>query len=159
MLAREAEAASWSQRRQMYTGGGGGGGCKREIGGGGPWLAVAPPTMGFPPMAPLQHPHFRPLHVWGHPPTNQPLVHIWPKHVVLPHPPPVPPPPHPSLPPPDPSFWHTHPQRVISFSLSLNYKVNICFNYFETVTFFNLQFYSCQFCFKRKKKQLKYINH
>ncbi|KAM7503371.1 hypothetical protein LguiB_002275 [Lonicera macranthoides] len=114
MLAREAEAVSWSQRQQMYTGNGlgVGGGCKREIGGCGPWLAVAPSTMGFPPMAPLHHPHFRPLHVWGHPPTNQSPVHIWPKHVVPPHPLPVPPLSHPSLPPPDPSFWHAHHQRV-----------------------------------------------
>ncbi|KAL0536746.1 hypothetical protein IC582_025706 [Cucumis melo] len=115
LLAREAEAASWSQRRQMYGGGGGGGG-KREVSSWG-----APPTMGFPPMTPM-HPHFRPLHVWGHPPAmDQSLLHVWPKH--LPHspsPPPPPPTPPPSSwphaaappPPPDPSYWHHHHQRV-----------------------------------------------
>ncbi|KAK6919639.1 SANT/Myb domain [Dillenia turbinata] len=115
MLAREAEAASWSQRRQMYgtmaaTAGGGGGG-KREMS---PWLA---PTMGFPPITPMHHP-YRPLHVWGHPTMDQSLMHIWPKHLAhSPSPPPTaaPPawaatPPHP--PPPDPSFWHPHHQRV-----------------------------------------------
>ncbi|KAL2328179.1 hypothetical protein Fmac_021606 [Flemingia macrophylla] len=90
LLAREAEAASWSQRRQMYGGG------KRE--GMSPWIA---PTMGFPP--PMHH--FRPLHVWGHP-----SMHMWPKH--MPHLPPPPPfswPLPPRLPPPlpqDPSLWH-----------------------------------------------------
>ncbi|KAM0944560.1 putative transcription factor MYB-HB-like family [Dioscorea sansibarensis] len=96
LLAREAEAASWSQRRQMYAGGGGGGG------GGGlarrpemsPWFA---PTMGFPPAPPVQL--FRPLHVWGHPTVDQPMLHVWPRT----------PSPQPLLhPPPDPSFWHPH---------------------------------------------------
>ncbi|GLT27514.1 hypothetical protein SLA2020_025040 [Shorea laevis] len=101
LLAREAEAASWSQKRQMYGGGGGG---KRDIS---PWLA---PTMGFPPITPMHH-QFRPLHVWGHPSMDQSLMHMWPKYLA--HSPPPPPPPttwaHP--PPPDPSFWHHH-QRV-----------------------------------------------
>ncbi|XP_076938981.1 transcription activator GLK1-like [Bidens hawaiensis] len=49
VLAREAEAASWSHRR----------GGKRDM--------VAPsPTMGFP--------HYRPLHVWGHPSIDRPLM-------------------------------------------------------------------------------------
>ncbi|XP_038902676.1 transcription activator GLK1 isoform X2 [Benincasa hispida] len=113
LLAREAEAASWSQRRQMYGGGGGGGGGKREVS---PWVA---PTMGFPPMTPM-HPHFRPLHVWGHPSMDQSLMHVWPKH--LPHSPSPPPPStsppsswsHAAVPPPpDPSYWHHHHhQRV-----------------------------------------------
>ncbi|XP_028052586.1 transcription activator GLK1-like [Camellia sinensis] len=121
-LAREAEAASWSQRRQTYGGDGGGGGGG---GGGGsknimsPWV-VASPTIGFPPMRPLQH--FRPLHVWGHPSMDPSLIHIWPKH-LLPSPSPPPPPPpaapwahpttHPSPPRPllDSSFWHLHYQR------------------------------------------------
>lgn len=113
LLAREAEAASWSQRRQMYGATAGGGGGKRELN---PWGA---PTMGFPPMTPM-HPHFRPLHVWGHPTVDQSLMHVWPKH--LPHSPSPPPPPTPPAsswahaaappPPPDPSYWHHHHQRV-----------------------------------------------
>ncbi|MCD9643191.1 glucokinase [Datura stramonium] len=69
LLAREAEATRWSHRKQMY------GGATMIEGSGGkrvimnPWLA--PPTMGFPPMA---H-HIRPLHVWGHPPTNTSFWH------------------------------------------------------------------------------------
>lgn len=104
LLAREAEAASWSQRRQMYANGGGGSPAtaKRTISH--PWVA---PTMGFPP-APV--PAFRPLHVWGHPSTvDQSLVHVWPKHIVRPPPHWVPPPP--PLPSPttaDPSYWHPH---------------------------------------------------
>ncbi|KAK7263691.1 hypothetical protein RJT34_31285 [Clitoria ternatea] len=96
LLAREAEAASWSQRKQMYGGLGG----KREVN---PWLAIAPPpTIGFPPN-PMHH--FRPLHVWGHPPLDHSFIHMWPKH----SPPPL------SWPPPqDPSFWHaTVPNALI----------------------------------------------
>ncbi|CAN4087252.1 unnamed protein product [Withania somnifera] len=68
LLAREVEAASRSQRKQMYdrtttTKSG----VKRVMMN--PWLA--PPAMGFPPMA---H-HIRPLHVWGHPPTNNSFWH------------------------------------------------------------------------------------
>ncbi|URE08575.1 Myb-like DNA-binding domain containing protein [Musa troglodytarum] len=81
--ARQAEAASWSQRRQMYAAGTG---AKR---GANPWLA---PTIGLPP-SPAQA--FRPLHVWGHPAAAEPpLVHMWP-----------------FPPPPDPSYWHHHSQR------------------------------------------------
>lgn len=105
LLAREAEAASWSQRRQIYGGTTAGGTNKRDMG---PWV---PPTMGFPPVTPV-HP-FRPLHVWGHPTVDQSAMH-WPKHMV---PPPPPPRPHqpplpmwPTVPPPplaDPSYWHS----------------------------------------------------
>lgn len=98
LLAREAEAASWSQRRQLYGGG------KRD---GSPWVA---PTMGFPPtpMTPMHH--FRPLHVWGHPSMDHSFMYMWPKH--LSHSPPLSWPPPPSTPQPqDPSFWH---QRVSS---------------------------------------------
>ena len=112
LLAREAEAVNWSQRRQMYGVAGAGGGGKRDVS---PWLA---PTMGFPPITPMHH--FRPLHVWGHPSMDQSFMHMWPNH--LPHllsPPPPPPPPPPSWvlpaappPPPDPSFWHAQHQRV-----------------------------------------------
>ncbi|XP_071701592.1 transcription activator GLK1-like [Rutidosis leptorrhynchoides] len=98
LLAREAEAASWSQRRQMYGGtttvGGGGNGAsvKRDMG---PWVAPPPPTMGFPPMTPV--PHYRPLHVWGHPSMERPLMPVWPKHI--------------SQPPQPPHVWHPHHQR------------------------------------------------
>ncbi|KAJ1384647.1 SANT/Myb domain [Sesbania bispinosa] len=99
LLAREAEAASWNQKRQLYGAGG-----KREVS---PWLA---PTMGFPPMTPTMH-HFRPLHVWGHPSMDQSFMHMWNKH--LPHSPPPSWPPA-AAPPPrqDPSFWHGQHQRT-----------------------------------------------
>ncbi|KAJ4981800.1 hypothetical protein NE237_032637 [Protea cynaroides] len=104
LLAREAEAANWSQRRQMYGGVGVGGGRKRDIS---PW--IAPPTMGFPPTTPL-HP-FRPLHVWGHPPVDQSLIRKWPKHLV--HSPSPPWPTQPAPPPrPAPSYWQPLHQRV-----------------------------------------------
>ncbi|KAJ8749212.1 hypothetical protein K2173_018686 [Erythroxylum novogranatense] len=101
LQAREAEAASWSQRRQMYgVPAAMGGSSKRDMN---PWHV---PTIGFPPVAPLQHPACRPLHVWGHPSMDQSHIHIWPKH--LSHSPP-PPPPHTWAPPPrEPSFWHQH---------------------------------------------------
>ena len=84
-------------------------GGKREMN---HWIA---PTMGFPPMAPM--PHFRPLHVWGHPSVDQSLMPVWPKHLG-PSPPPPPvtwapaAPAHPPTPPPDPCFWHSHHARV-----------------------------------------------
>lgn len=121
LLAREAEAATWSQRRQMYGGATAAGGGSKIIR---PWVA---PTMGFPPpMPPLQQP-FIPLHVWGHPSMDQSLMHMWPKHLApAPSPPPRPaavawvPSPHPPppRPPPDPSFWHSHHLRVIYQNLS-----------------------------------------
>ncbi|KAM7274855.1 hypothetical protein ACFE04_016721 [Oxalis oulophora] len=96
LQAREAEAAKWTHKRQMYSSAAvaaGGGVVKREI------ISpnwVAPATMGFPPMHHHQHPqhHFRPLHVWGHPspPTSPPAA--W----APPHPPP----------PSDLSYWHPH---------------------------------------------------
>lgn len=91
LLAREAEAASWSQRRQLYGGG------KRD---GSPWVA---PTMGFPPtpMTPMHH--FRPLHVWGHPSMNHSFMYMWSKH--LSHSPPLSWPLPPTPPPQDASFW------------------------------------------------------
>lgn len=111
LLAREAEAASWSQRRQIY--GTVAVAAKRDLS---LWTAAAP-TMGFPPMTPPPPPpppihHFRPLHVWGHPTVD---MHVWPpKHVVhSPNNPPPPPPPQAAW-PPDPSYgWHSHHhQRV-----------------------------------------------
>ncbi|XP_042005071.1 probable transcription factor GLK1 [Salvia splendens] len=100
LLAREAEAVGWNQRRQVYAASAG---VKREHVS--PWIA---PTMGFPPVTPM--PHFRPLHVWGHPSVDQSVMSMWPKHLT---PPPPPPPPHgwhPAPPPPpgDHSFWLPH---------------------------------------------------
>ncbi|KAL8130058.1 hypothetical protein V2J09_019213 [Rumex salicifolius] len=116
LLAREAEAATWTQKRQMYS------------------MAVVPPppnvvnakantnhqwpvppTMGFPPPTPppIHHP-FRPLHVWGHPThrvEHQPPMPIWHKPLP-PHAWPAPLPAHPPPPPADPSLWHTHHQRI-----------------------------------------------
>ncbi|KAG8500590.1 hypothetical protein CXB51_004271 [Gossypium anomalum] len=108
LLAREAEAANWTQRRQMYGGAATpAGGGKRDIN---PWLA---PTMGFPPMSPMHHHHFRPLHVWGHPTMDQSLVHLWPKHPAhTTSQPPQPPQSTWGPPPANPSFWHHHHQRV-----------------------------------------------
>ncbi|KAG9146697.1 hypothetical protein Leryth_005033 [Lithospermum erythrorhizon] len=108
MVAREAEAANWNQRRQLYsapppTANGG----KRDK----PihWVA---PTIGFPPVAPMP-PHFRPLHVWGHPSVDQSLLHMWPKHrAPTPSPRPAPPPSWPPLQSPmTPSFWHSNHQH------------------------------------------------
>ncbi|TYH77732.1 hypothetical protein ES332_D04G175200v1 [Gossypium tomentosum] len=108
LLAREAEAANWTQRRQMY------GGAATPVGGGkrdiSPWLA---PTMGFPPMSPMHHHHFRPSHVWGHPTLDQSLVHLWTKHPAhTTSQPPQPPQSTWGPPPANPSFWHHHHQRV-----------------------------------------------
>ncbi|XP_068666312.1 transcription activator GLK1-like [Aristolochia californica] len=107
LLAREAEAASWTQRRQLY--GSAGAGRKREMA---PWPA---PTIGFPPPTTLQP--IRPLHVWGHPTVDQSLMHVWPKHLV-PSPslsppaawaPPGAPPP--GAPQPNRPYWLPHHQR------------------------------------------------
>ncbi|CAL9205253.1 probable transcription factor GLK1 [Musa acuminata AAA Group] len=103
VLAREAEAASWSQRRQMYATGMG---VKRvDVN---PWLAS---TIGFlpppppPPPPPVQP--FRPLHVWGHPTPEAPVLHMWPRHLSARSPTQPWAPPQPPLPPPpDPSYWH-----------------------------------------------------
>lgn len=96
LLAREAEAASWSQRRQLFGTNRGVGG-KRDIVN--HWVA---PTMGFPPMPPV--PHFRPLHVWGHHPVDQSFMHMWPKY--SPHQPSANWPPARPAPPPNASYWH-----------------------------------------------------
>ncbi|KAF0904874.1 hypothetical protein E2562_038385 [Oryza meyeriana var. granulata] len=110
MLAREAEAASWTQRRQIYAAGGGAVVKRPESN------VWAVPTIGFPPPppppppppAPMQH-FARPLHVWGHPTMDSPRVSMWPPRPhLVPHgpaPPWVSPPP---PPPSDPAFWH-HP--------------------------------------------------
>ncbi|KAJ8763731.1 hypothetical protein K2173_003513 [Erythroxylum novogranatense] len=99
LLAREAEAVGWSQRRQMY------GTAAATVGGDMlPWQV---PTIGFPPVTLMQHP-FRPLHVWGHPSMDQSPIHIWPKHLT-PSPSPPPPQSHSWAPlPRNPSYWHQH---------------------------------------------------
>ncbi|KAI4325134.1 hypothetical protein MLD38_030557 [Melastoma candidum] len=97
LLAREAEAASWNRRRHLYRGS-----CNKlrpnvapapnAALSTGPWLAALP-TIGFPPPVASPHPvhpHFRPLHVWGHPSVDQSLAYIWPKHLP-PHHSPIPP--------------------------------------------------------------------
>ncbi|KAL2245712.1 UNVERIFIED_CONTAM: putative transcription factor GLK1 [Sesamum indicum] len=105
LLAREAEAATWSRKRQMY--GTAGRTAKRDVN------SWAVPTTGFPPVTSM--PQFRPLHVWGHPSTDQPLMYMWPNHLTCsPAPPPAWVPGHPLQPPisGDPSFWSSHHQDV-----------------------------------------------
>ncbi|KAL8151084.1 hypothetical protein V2J09_020892 [Rumex salicifolius] len=107
LLAREAEAANWSQKRQMYgiavtPAGGGGGGKTTKVNH--PW--GHPPTIGFPPTPPPIHHPFRPLHVWGHP-----SHHVEP-HTVMPMWPKQPTPTWAAQPLVDPSFWHPHHQHV-----------------------------------------------
>lgn len=119
LLSLEADAMSWSKRRQLYGGAATAADGSKTVTT--PWSA---PTMGFPPVAPSVH-HFRPWHVWGHPATaTSPSLkhgawlkhpfHSQPPHVppplptwALPSPPPLhhPPPPLPP-PPPAPSYWH-----------------------------------------------------
>ncbi|CAH8372563.1 unnamed protein product [Eruca vesicaria subsp. sativa] len=89
LLAREAEAANWTRKRHIYgldsTGANANGRNKNG------WLAPAP-TIGFPtppPAAvaspPVNHHHFRPLHVWGHPTVDPSVMpHVWPKHLPPP---------------------------------------------------------------------------
>ena len=105
MLAREAEAASWSQRRQIYSTPPAGG-SKREVT---PWPT---PTLGFPPPAQAFRP---PLHVWGHPTVDHSMVHMWPKQPVPSRSTPSPPWTTPHPPPPDSSYWHHPHYRRVSF--------------------------------------------
>ncbi|KAL6627097.1 hypothetical protein ACP70R_030823 [Stipagrostis hirtigluma subsp. patula] len=99
LLAREAEAASWAQKRQMYA--------PRKDVPGAPWVV---PTIGFPPpgAAAMVPPFCRPLHVWGHPPAAvEPppaMLPVWPRHLAPPRP--LPPWAHPAAPPVDPAYWH-----------------------------------------------------
>ncbi|XP_051200107.1 probable transcription factor GLK1 [Lolium perenne] len=108
MVAREAEAASWTQRRQMYAAGGPPAAVKRPD----PNMWTVPsvgysPSPAPPPPPPHAMQHFvRPLHVWGHPSMDSPRMPMWPRHPIAPRPPMpswAPPPP-----PSDPAFWH-HP--------------------------------------------------
>jgi hypothetical protein len=112
MLAREAEAASWTQRRQMYATGAGAAAVKRPDSN-----AWTVPTIGFPPPPPASH-FGRPLHVWGHPtPTtvDSPRVPMWPRH-LLPRTPAPPWAPAPPPPPSDPAaFWHHNPYMRVCY--------------------------------------------
>ncbi|KAJ6841700.1 putative transcription factor GLK1 [Iris pallida] len=109
LLAREVEAASWRKRQQIYSNAAAaaaaapapGAAAKKDAS---PWLAPAmafPPHPGPPPPVQL----YRPLHVWGHPPMDPNLVHLWPKH--LHHRPGMP---WAALPPPPPT-WPSHYAR------------------------------------------------
>ncbi|KAF8643730.1 hypothetical protein HU200_066796 [Digitaria exilis] len=95
LMAREAEAATWAQKRHMYAAP-----AARKpavAGGGGPWVV---PTIGYAAMAPPPPPppFCRPLHVWGHPPTaaavdapppaatTTTMLPMWPRHLAPPRP-------------------------------------------------------------------------
>ncbi|TVU23072.1 hypothetical protein EJB05_32807 [Eragrostis curvula] len=64
LMAREAEAATWAQKRQMYAAAAAAGAPR-----------MVPPPPGF----------VRPLHVWGHPPISsgvEPgMLPVWPRHL------------------------------------------------------------------------------
>ncbi|XP_010904901.1 probable transcription factor GLK1 [Elaeis guineensis] len=110
LLARDAEAASRSQRRRMHAASGAT--ARRDMN---PWLA---PIIGFPAPLPLPPPPppplfqpFRTLRVWGHPTVDPPLVPMWPRNLTSwSHTPPWAP--QPSQPPPqNPPYWHHHYQK------------------------------------------------
>jgi hypothetical protein len=115
-MAREAEAATWAQKRHhMYAPA-----PARKLdaaAAGGPWVV---PTIGFPPpsMAQPPPPFCRPLHVWGHPPTAgveaaaapPTMLPVWPRHLAPPRP----------WAPVDPACWHQHQYNVRACMLSLS---------------------------------------
>jgi len=86
LMAREAEAATWAQKRHQYMYAPA---PARKLdaaaAGGGPW--VVPTTIGFPRPALC-----RALHVWGHPPSaggvDAPptMLPVWPRHLAPPRP-------------------------------------------------------------------------
>ncbi|KAJ1281804.1 hypothetical protein BS78_03G002200 [Paspalum vaginatum] len=110
LMAREAEAASWAHKRQMYAAAAAAGGtaapptmvmnhskqqqssaAAAAAAGPRPWVV---PTIGFPPPPPA--PFCRSLHVWGHPPAVSstaaveaptmllPLPAVWPRRPTWP---------------------------------------------------------------------------
>jgi hypothetical protein len=115
LMAREAEAATWAQKRQLYAAAPV---ARKAVEAaaavaGPPWVV---PTLGFPPpppaaMAPHPPPFCRPLHVWGHPPTTcaaaaaveapgaATMLPVWPRHLA---------PPRAWV---DPGYWHQHQQQ------------------------------------------------
>lgn len=110
LLAREAEAATWSHRRRMYATAAAA--CKPNLKRDKISGPLVEPAMGFPshppstPVPPLQmHHHFSPLQVWGHP-----TMDMWPKHFA-PGTIPTPPPPWLRPPPPHPTPWLPHYSR------------------------------------------------
>lgn len=129
LLAREAEAVSWSETRHAFAPVMAGAVLgKRERGS--PWLV---PSIGFPPMTPPpQHIHGdghnnRPLHVWSHPSVDQSSLRpVWPK--PLPHSPSSQQP-HPIWPSPAHSrdsspYWHN--KRTVSQSVCKTFqKINL----------------------------------
>jgi hypothetical protein len=106
MHARKAEAASWTQRPQMYAAGGTSTAVKRSDSN-----TLTVPTIGFFPPPPPPPPHYgRPLHVWGHPTqgVELPRAQMWPRHLISGAPTPAWAPP----PPSHPAFWHHPYMRV-----------------------------------------------
>ncbi|PIN03786.1 hypothetical protein CDL12_23681 [Handroanthus impetiginosus] len=105
LQAREAEAATWSRKRQLY-----GTTCRTAKRDANSWVV---PNTGFPPVTSM--PYFKPLHVWGHPSADQSLGYMWPGHPASSLSPPAWAPNHP-LPPPslpaDPPYWYCHHQDV-----------------------------------------------
>ncbi|CAM0144408.1 unnamed protein product [Urochloa decumbens] len=86
LMAREAEAASWAQKRHSMYAAAGAPGRKQvavdAAAAGRPWVV---PTIGFPPPPPF----CRPLHVWGHPPAAAvaearvpPPAMMWPRQLA-----------------------------------------------------------------------------
>ncbi|KAK8914350.1 Transcription activator GLK2 [Platanthera zijinensis] len=112
-LAREAEAGSWSHRRQIYaaTGATGGNTCnpttknKQRC----QWVS---PTLGYPPPS-LHQPQFGPLHVWGHPTVDRPTLMraaMWQGHTTVPFQCPQPPWPQPQN---YIAYWRPHFHAVL----------------------------------------------
>ncbi|KAG2585917.1 hypothetical protein PVAP13_5NG008500 [Panicum virgatum] len=102
LMAREAEAASWAQKRHHMYAPAPARKLDAAAAAGGPWVV---PTLGFPPPPP---PLCRPLHVWGHPPTAgveaaappPAMLPVWARHLAPPRPwaPPV-------------AYWHLQQQQ------------------------------------------------
>ncbi|KAL8468762.1 hypothetical protein ACS0TY_031821 [Phlomoides rotata] len=102
LQAREAEAATWSRRRQLYRTTG-----RTRKSDANSWVV---PTTGFPPVTSMSH--SRPLHVWGHPSADQSLAYMWPSHLAASPSPTAWTPAHPWAPPlhGDHSLWYGHHQ-------------------------------------------------
>ena len=105
-MAREAEAATWAQKRHHMYAPAPARKLDAAAAGGGPW--VVPTTIGFPRPALC-----RALHVWGHPPSaggvDAPptMLPVWPRHLA---------PPRPWAPPP--AYWQ-HQYNVRAYHIYL----------------------------------------